>query len=221
VFQAMPGKLRNIRLEGSELVSDDTVPVRVARIVPSQKSTAALLYVASDGEDDAYVSTLLSGLKVPKTILRMTVYPRGIGPVPWDKSFWMATLRNSMQIGETVDSMRIADVRAAIELLAGSDGATEITVVGKGVSGALGLYAAIYNPKVGHVVLIDPPSSHAEGPILLNVMRYTDLPEAAALFAPRRLTFYDRMPAAYEYTRHIWQLQGKPEAFETTMRVTW
>jgi pimeloyl-ACP methyl ester carboxylesterase len=126
-----------------------------------------------------------------------------------------------MQVGETVDSMRITDVRAAIELLSESDGATEITVVGKGISGALGLYAAIYNPKVMHVVLIDPPTTHAEGPILLNVMRYTDLPEAAALFAPRRLTFYGRMPPAYEYTRHLWQLQGKADAFETTVQVRW
>src|SRR5438874_8794238 len=103
----------------------------------------------------------------------MTVVPRGVGAVPWDKTFWKATLRNAMQIGETVDSMRIADVRAAIELLAGQDGAAQIVVAGKGVSGALGLYAAIYNPKVMHVVLIDPPITHADGPILLNVMRYT------------------------------------------------
>jgi cephalosporin-C deacetylase-like acetyl esterase len=222
VFQAMPGKLRNVRLEDSELISDDTVPVRVVRRVPAKKSGAALLYVASDGEDDAYISTLLlRGLNVPDTFLRMTVFPRGIGAVPWNKTFWKATLRNAMQVGETVDSMRITDVRAAIELLAGADAASEITVVGKGVSGALGLYAAIYNPKVTHVVLLDPPVSHAEGPILLNVMRYTDLPEAAALFAPRRLTFYGRMPAAYEYTRHVWQLYGKAEAFETTVQVRW
>jgi hypothetical protein len=221
VFQAMPAKLRNVRLAGSELMSDDTVPVRVVRHVPGRKSSSALLYVASDGEDDAYISSLLAGLKVPNTFLRMTVFPRGIGAVPWDKTFWKATLRNSMQVGETVDSMRIADVRAAIELLTGSDAATEVTVLGKGVSGVLGLYAAIYNPKVQHVVLIDPPSTHAEGPILLNVLRYTDLPEAAALFAPRRLTFYGRMPPAYEYSRHVWQLQGKAEAFETTVRVTW
>jgi hypothetical protein len=41
-------------------------------------------------------------------------------------------------------------------------------------------------------------------------MRYTDLPEAAALLAPRRLIFYDRMPAAYDYTRGVYALYGKP-----------
>jgi dienelactone hydrolase len=221
VFEAMPGKLRNVRIEGQMLISEDTAPIRVVRHVPAKKSGAALLYVASDGEDDAYISTLLRGMNVPDNFIRMTVFPRGVGAVPWDKTFWKGTLRNAMQVGETVDSMRITDVRAAIEQLAGADGASEITLLGKGVSGALGLYAGIYNPKVKHVVLIDPPHTHAEGPILLNVMRYTDLPEAAALFAPRRLTFYGRMPAAYEYTRHVWQLYGKADAFETTVQVNW
>jgi cephalosporin-C deacetylase-like acetyl esterase len=196
---------------------DDTLPVRVVRHGTPKKPGAALLYVASDGEDEAYISTMLRGLNVPAAFQRTTVYPRGIGEVAWDKSFWKRTLRNAMQVGETVDSMRIADVRAAIGQLE----AGEITIVGRGVSGALGLYAGILDPKVTHVALIDPPVTHAEGPILLNVMRYTDLPEAAALFAPRRLTFYGRMPAAYEYTRHVWQLYGKAEAFETAVAVKW
>jgi hypothetical protein len=221
VFLSMPGKLRNIRMEGETLVSDDTVLVRVLRHVPAKKSAAAVLYVASDGEDDAYISTMWRGLNVPDSFERMAVFPRGVGAVPWDKSFWKATLRNAMEVGVTVDSMRIEDVREAVEFLLAQDGASEVTIVGRGVSGALGLYAGIYNPKVTHVVLIDPPTTHAQGPILLNVMRYTDLPEAAALFAPRRLTFYSRMPAAYEYTRHIWQLYGKGDLFETSVHVTW
>jgi hypothetical protein len=89
------------------------------------------------------------------------------------------------------------------------------------VSGALGLYAAIFNRKVEHVVLINPPVTHADGPIFLNVLRYTDLPEAAGLFAPRRLTFHGHMPAAYEYSKHIWRLYGKAENLETSVKVTW
>jgi hypothetical protein len=87
--------------------------MRVLRRGPAKRSGAALLYVASDGEDDAYISTLYRGLNVPDTMQRMTVFPRGIGAVPWDKSFWKATLRNAMQLGETVDSMRITDVRCS------------------------------------------------------------------------------------------------------------
>lgn len=119
--------------------------------------------------------------------------------------------------------MRLTDVRAALEALEARDDidADQVAVVGKGVSGVLGLYGAIFNRRVQHAVLIDPPSTHAEGPIFLNVLRYTDLPEAAALFAPRRLTFYGHMPAAFEYTKHVWRLYGKADAFESTVRIKW
>ena len=233
VFRAMPDTLPNLRLErvgagsGSRemrLVSDDTVPVRMLlTIPPKSEKAAAVLYVASDGEDTRYIEQLFRGIDVPATFAKAVVFPRGIGEVPWDKTSWKGTLRNAMQIGETVDSMRLTDVRAAIEALQARDDIDpgRIAVVGKGVSGVLALYAAIYNRRVGHAVLIDPPSTHADGPIFLNVLRYTDLPEAAALFAPRRLTFYGHMPEAFEYTRHVWGLYGKPDAFESTVRISW
>ena len=37
------------------------------------------------------------------------------------------------------------------------------------------------------VILIDPPSSHREGPIFLNVLRVLDIPDALGLVAPREL----------------------------------
>lgn len=74
------------------------------------------------------------------------------------------------------------------------------------------MYAAILEPDVLQVILMDAPESHRQGPLFLNIMRHTDLPEAAALLAPRRLLFYGQMPPAYEYTRHVWALYGEPPA---------
>jgi cephalosporin-C deacetylase-like acetyl esterase len=236
VFRAMAPELRNLKLQPvtpartagrfteMTLSSDDTVPVRALLRIPSQKvGNAAIVYVASDGEDVAYITELFRGINAPDSSVWMVVFPRGVGEVPWDKTFWKATLRNAMQVGETVDSMRLTDVRAAIQALqarAEVDPA-RIAVAGKGVSGVLGLYAGILNPRVAHAVLIEPPSTHAEGPIFLNVLRYTDLPEAAALFAPRRLTFYGHTPPAFEYSRHIWRLYEKPEEVESSVRIHW
>ena len=118
-----------------------------------------------------------------------------------------------MHVGHTVDSMRLYDVIrsvAALRVTPGIDPA-RITLIGRGVPGILGVYAAILDPAVAQVVVLDPPDTHAGGPIFLNILRYTDLPEAAALLAPRRLNFYGRMPAAFEYTRHVYELYGKPE----------
>lgn len=66
---------------------------------------------------------------------------------------------------------------------------------------------------------MNPPSTHLEGPIFLNVLRYLDLPEAAALLAPRRLNFYGRLPAAFESVRHVYSLYGNPDHLHLTMDI--
>ena len=81
----------------------------------------------------------------------------------------------------------------------------------------LGLYAAILDESIAQVVLMEPTLSHREGPIFLNILRYTDLPEAAALLAPRRLIFFGRIPEAYLPTQSIYRLLGKPANISLTM----
>jgi hypothetical protein len=177
-----------------------------------------LVYIASDGEDERSINQFLGAVR---DAVRVVVYPCGVGETPWDKSFWKDTLRNAMHVGQTVDSIRLAHVISAIAKAreqAGVDPA-RVMVAGRGISGALGLYAAILDPSIQQVMLLDPPSTHAEGPIFLNIMRYTDLPEAAALIAPRRLLFYARTPSAYEYTRGIYRLYGKADFLTRAMNV--
>jgi cephalosporin-C deacetylase-like acetyl esterase len=207
--------------EELELSSEKGVPVRAFLRRPSKASqpVPALLYVASDQEDPRAAERVLR----PQTgdWARMILYPRGVGEVGWDETFYRDTLRNAMHVGETVDSMRLFDVLLGIEALRNETGVDpqRITLAGKGISGALALYAAILEPAVHQVLLIDPPESHVRGPIFLNVLRHTDLPEAAALLAPRRLNFYARMPAAYEYTKGIYALEGKANHVFLTMSV--
>ena len=169
----------------------------------------AVLYIASDGDDAESIDKLLTRVDA----VRMVVYPRGVGEIPWSRSFYRDTMRNAMLVGQTVDAMRLADVLAALETLRREPGvdARRIMTLGRGTSGALGLYAAILDPGVNQVMLMEPPSSHVEGPTFLNILRYTDLPEAAALLAPRRLSFFARVPWAFDYTRRVYSLYGKPE----------
>jgi PAS domain-containing protein len=91
--------------------------------------------------------------------------------------------------------------------------------MGKGTAAGLALYAAILDERIEQVVLFQPPSTHVEGPFFLGVLRYTDLPEAAALVAPRRVLFYNRMPPAYEAARRVFELHGKPSHLSVTMSV--
>lgn len=202
---------------------DTGYPLRTELRKPRQLSgkVPALLYIASDGEDMPDILTRLSGVQRQGGSVQMIVWPRGVGEVPWPESFRKATLRNAMHIGQTVDSMRVRDVIAALRKLAAVPDVDpeRIMVAGRGISGTLGLYAAILDSGIAQVMLIDPPSSHVEGPIFLNILRHTDLPEAAALLAPRRLNFYGRMPPAFEYTKHVYELYGKPDHLFLAMNI--
>ena len=75
--------------------------------------------------------------------------------------------------------------------------------------GALGLYAAALDDRITRVILDDPPSSHWQGPALLNILKLTDLPEAAALVAPRQIVSLTSLPESYKYTSSIFALYGK------------
>ena len=179
-----------------EFTSEEGITVRGFRRAGQDPDGPSLLHVASDGEDLRAIQDTLRQTLSNRSVSVFVVYPRGVGEVPWDKTFWKDTLRNSMHVGRTVDSMRLWDVLRAAEVLR-SWNPGKLTVFGRGVSGALGLYAALLDPKIDQVMLLDPPVSHRQGPIFLDVLRYLDLPEAAARLAPRPLIFFGHRPEAY------------------------
>jgi dienelactone hydrolase len=203
-----------------EVSFEQDVPVRLLLTKATAQKLPAVLYIASDGDDPRAIATLLNPLgngQARKAVL----YPRGVGETGWSRTLYRDVMRNAMHTGRTVDSMRLDDVLGAVAMLEADPGvdAARITVMGKGTAAGLALYAAILNENIEQVVLFQPPSTHVEGPFFLGVLRYTDLPEAAALVAPRRVLFYNRMPPAFEATRSIFGLYGKPLHLGVTMSI--
>jgi hypothetical protein len=212
------GKLEPVGYEELEIESDPGVHIRALLTKPRNNGSApALIYIASDGEDPRSAAAVLRSLREDDAV-RMIVYPRGVGELAWPKSVWKDMQRNAMHIGQTVDSMRLWDVITAVTVLRAESGIdpARITVMGRGISGALALYAAALQPEIEQVTLIDPPSTHVNGPYFLNVLRNTDLPEMAAMIAPRRVNFYGRMPQGYEPARQVYKLYAKPDHLGTT-----
>lgn len=126
--------------------------------------------------------------------------------------------RTASWAGRTVASMQVWDVLRTVEWLATEEqlGRTSLTVFGKGEMGIVGLYAALLDERIGQVIVRDPPVTHRRGPALLNVLRFTDIPEAAAALAPRRLVFIDeQVPHALQWTRSIYRLYEPPAAMVT------
>ena len=68
------------------------------------------------------------------------------------------------------------------------------------------LYAALLDERITDVSLVDPPVSHREGPIFLNVLRVLDIPEALGLLAPRPLVI--RGAQTFAATRELYTAAG-------------
>ena len=81
-------------------------------------------------------------------------------------------------------------------------------MVGRKQAGILAAYAALFEPSIKEVVVIDPPKSHKDGPHFLGILRVLDIPEALGLLAPTPLTIIGGMDPAFDRTAEIYRLAG-------------
>jgi cephalosporin-C deacetylase-like acetyl esterase len=110
--------------------------------------------------------------------------------------------REAMVAGTTLESMQVYEIVRALELVRTLPGVdpSRVTILGKGEDGINGLYAAVLDGRTERVVLHSPPASHLQGPHYLGVLRYTDIPESAAVLGGR-LRAYGEVPDALRTAR--------------------
>jgi cephalosporin-C deacetylase-like acetyl esterase len=113
--------------------------------------------------------------------------------------------RTAVWTGRTLASMQVWDVRRALVWAVEEEKlpATHVAVFGRDQAGVVALYAGLFDERVHRVILADPPASHWQRPALLNVLRVTDVPEAAAALAPRELIFLRAMPPDFAKTQAL------------------
>ena len=123
--------------------------------------------------------------------------------------------RTAVWVGRTIAGMQIWDILRTVRWATEDQGLTpsRVAVYGKKEMGILALYAGLLDPRIGEVILNDPPASHRQSPALLNVLRLTDIPEVAGAFAPRRLTCLTAVPGAWGYAQDIYRLMDAHERF--------
>jgi cephalosporin-C deacetylase-like acetyl esterase len=140
----------------------------------------------------------------------LLVAPRGSGPLRFDDPAPFYIQRSLPLLGRTLDSCRLADVMAASSALMSSQGGgpKRLKIIGHGQAGVIAAYAALLEPAFGEIALVDPPVTHREGPIFLNVLRVVDIPEALAMLAPRSLTIYTGKPKAFAATASAYRGGG-------------
>jgi len=230
VFRNMPQPLQGTQIleddhERIVLETEPGIQVGMSAYIPGTDHTKrpVLVYIASPGETENSAWAFLRSYPYQNDpTVKYILYPRGIGTEIWNETDRRRFERCAMLLGRTVDDMRLYDVLCAIDYAASQpfyDG-RGITVIGKGELGILGVYAALLDDRVGRVILHSPPLTHKSGPTFLNVLRYTDIPQALAMIAPRELVILTHEIEQFDYTRSVYKLYRAENRFRRAYSVT-
>lgn len=113
--------------------------------------------------------------------------PRGIGPtrLPDDPRKRTQILRRYYLLGQTLDGMQVWDVCQAIRTIRSLPQLHEasIRLQARGTMAGIAVYASLFERELAGLELERPPRSHEEGPCLMNVLRFMDMPHAIAMAA--------------------------------------
>ena len=134
------------------------------------------------------VTRLREDLQARKLAIAYLV-PRCVEPTPWQADVKKASQvrRRYMLLGQTLDGMRVWDIRCAAEAVKALPEFAKLPlyVKAKRQMGVNAVYAALFEPEIQKLKLEDLPSSHRQGPDYLGVLKIGDIPQALALIGSR------------------------------------
>ena len=144
------------------------------------------------------------------------IVPRGIGPTAWTGADKAQTqrLRRFYLLGETKDSTQVWDIRRSVQAvrsIAGFD-KTKLWLASGGPMAVNTLYASLFEENIARLDLNAPPSTHMDGPTYLNVLRYLDIPQAAAIASERsKVVIYAKDKQPWDYLTQTAEKLGWPK----------
>jgi cephalosporin-C deacetylase-like acetyl esterase len=239
--QIFDAEVRDLRFFAYDFNSQPNVTLRLFLLlpknVPAKKIVSISLLVQSTTDWQRFLSTmplefasLPIGEPVPEKEKRphlsdvknfnlgvmgtALVAPRGIGLTRWTQDAKKQThiRRSFMLLGQTVDGMRVLDVRRAMDAIHAVDGLQEvpIAIIGEQPETAgVSLYAALFKQKVNSLTLYNPSKSHSAGPDFLNVLRVLDMPQAMAMDAESsRVIIGQKDDDGWQYPHSVVEKQG-------------
>lgn len=204
----VPLKFNGKKEESGTIVSEPGVSV-AWKYFPAQKGRASDTHwlVVLDEEESLDTKPQWLKQQVGDAPV-LLIAPRGSGPGRWQDPAPYYIRRSLPLLGRTVDSCRLLDVVMAMRQALGSARNAKWNIIGHGRAGVIGAYVALMEPQIAGVVAVDPPASHRDGPIFLNVLRVVDVPEAFALIAPRPLTVVTSRQTAFDRTEAFYRIAG-------------
>lgn len=142
--------------------------------------------------------------------------PRGAGRTAPDVDArnFIQFRRRFMMLGQTLDGMRVWDIRQAVQALHRefNPDRRPLTVSASGPMAVNALFAALYEPRMASLRLDAVPGSLRVGPDFVNVLKVMELPELVAAVSTHRpeALDLDTLPAAAtDYARRAQQSLGR------------
>ena len=139
--------------------------------------------------------------------------PRGIGPTAWsgDAKKQIQIRRRFMLLGQTLDGMRVWDIRRALQAVQSFRNlqGVPLSVQATGDLAVDALYASLFETGIAALDLGKVPASHRDGPDYLNVLRILDIPQAMAMAAERsQVRLFETDPKGWTYPIAVAQRLG-------------
>jgi dienelactone hydrolase len=210
VFDAQVGA---VRFRAYDFLSQDTITLRFYLVLPAAVRPAELVTIELRSIDEAGWSQFLAAMQIDfadklaeeslpapdaDEYARLQrhlserrglafVAPRGIGPTAWgsDPTEQTHFKRRFMLLGQTLDGMRVWDVRRTIQALRTLDDVARVplSLSAERDMAGIALYAALFESDIESLDLHHLARSHRDGPDFINVLRVLDLPQTIAMVA--------------------------------------
>lgn len=224
----------NYYLEKLTYTSEPGIVVPALAFIPKTKAPLpATLYVHEAGKsaDLGAIEEFVRG-----GALVLAIDPRGMGET---RAKYLDSLcHGAFMLGRTVFGMQLLDVIKAVDYLEiRSDvDKSQINCVGYGIGGLLAMHAAAIDERITSVIsndalitdkslIVDPVYNHGVEVFIPHVLKHYDLPDIAALIAPRPLklvSLVDHKKEAveteivaqeYNWTAEVYKLLNSAEKF--------
>jgi cyanophycinase len=198
-------------LKGGALLSGEanlplTINPPVVRAA-SPRDTGLLVLLNEDEDESKGLPAWARELAGKREVQLLST--RGMGAGKWtNTSPPNYVARSDALLGRTVDQGRVWDAITTVRWLQAMRGRSNWAIAGRGRAGILAAYAALFEPSITDVTVVDPPASHRDGPYFLGVLRVLDIPEALGLLAPRPLTLIGAREDEFTRTARIYKLAG-------------
>src|SRR5262249_35978300 len=200
------------RGENAEFVGTEPgIEVRLMRVPAARDDRRqGTLLVLNPGETVESVSSWARPYAEHGAVFALE--PRGVGATAWSADPARPRVHYYVQrahvfLGQTVDEGRVRDVAATLAYLKARE-KRHWTLAGKGPAGILAAYAALLDQAADQVVVVDPPHSHRQGPIFLNILQVLDIPDALGLLAPKPLVLVDASDKVFDRVEQIFRVAG-------------